>query len=91
MDKLLDTIRLEMGTCIERAYQKISLEGATRMLHSDHSKMQAYASQVSFLFFLYGWKKYGNGYSYMYQYVADDLNISIIYLWNKLPAAIIHW
>lgn len=47
MDKLLETIRGEIGTCLERAYHKISLSGAARMLYSDPAQMQEYANQVS--------------------------------------------
>lgn len=46
MDKLLDTIREEIGTCIEHAYPKISLVGAARMLYTEPSQMQAYAARV---------------------------------------------
>lgn len=46
MDKLLETIRGEIGTCLEKAYHKISISGAARMLYNDPAKMHEYASQV---------------------------------------------
>ncbi|KAL0275494.1 UNVERIFIED_CONTAM: hypothetical protein PYX00_003324 [Menopon gallinae] len=45
MDKLLETIRGEIGTCLEKAYNKISLPGAARMLYSDPAQMHEYANQ----------------------------------------------
>lgn len=48
MDKLLETIRGEIGTCLEKAYHKISLSGAARMLYSNPAQMQEYANQVTF-------------------------------------------
>ena len=46
MDKLLETIRGEIGSCLEKAYHKISLAGASRMLYSDPAQMHEYANQV---------------------------------------------
>lgn len=33
MDILLDTIRGEIGVCVEKAYEKISLKDVARMLY----------------------------------------------------------
>lgn len=53
MDKLLETIRGEIGTCLEKAYHKISLSGAARMLYNNPAQMQEYANQVKTNYYYY--------------------------------------
>lgn len=45
IDKMLDTIRDEMGSCIEKAYERISLSGLTQMLNLTPSSMKNYIKE----------------------------------------------
>lgn len=62
MDKLLETIRGEIGSCLEKAYHKISLAGAARMLYTDPKQMSEYANQ----------KKWVLGKDKYYQFRTDE-------------------
>lgn len=47
MDILLDTIRGEIAVCLEKAYEKISLKEAARMLYMpDVQSIRAYGEKV---------------------------------------------
>ncbi len=47
MDILLDTVRGEMASCMQKAYYQISVAEAQKMLNfKDASAMQAFAKQV---------------------------------------------
>lgn len=47
MDILLDTVRDEIASCVEKAYERISVPEVTRMLFLDAPKLLAgYASKV---------------------------------------------
>lgn len=48
MDILLDTIRGEIAVCLERAYEKISLKDAARMLYlPSQEAVLEFAAKVS--------------------------------------------
>lgn len=48
MDILLDTIRGEIAVCLEKAYEKISLNEATRMLYlANVQAIRDYAAKVN--------------------------------------------
>lgn len=49
MDILLDTIRGEIAVCVEKAYEKISLKDAARMLYLPNEEAaKAFGAKVSF-------------------------------------------
>lgn len=49
MDILLDTIRGEIATCLETAFEKISPKDAARMLYlQSEDALRALASKVSY-------------------------------------------
>lgn len=48
IDILLETVRGEIATCLEKAYKKISAHDATRMLNlPSHAAVKEYGAKVS--------------------------------------------
>lgn len=51
MESLIETIRNELARCLEKAYPKISVRGATAILNLSNDKVLAqYAKTVSIVF-----------------------------------------
>jgi len=63
MDILLDTIRAEIATCLEKAYEKISLKDASRMLYLPKQEdVKEFGTKVM------KWKVAGN----FFQFTAEE-------------------